>query len=227
MVTLQRSTLILSICGLILLLSACDSRDSTTGNASADLTGIEHPALQRWLSSCASCHGRDGRGNEAQAAPKLTGLPSWYLGRQLQHFQSGVRGAHPDDSEGQRMAASLAGMSPSELEQIAELVTLLPDQAPQPTLSGRLARGKDYHTNLCSACHGSRGQGNSALQAPSLVALNDWYLVAQYEKFRDGRRGTHPDDRYGAQMHRFAPAVKESAIIQDIAHYVSTLAGQP
>ena len=56
---------------------------------------------------CATCHGADGAGNQAQNAPPLTHQQDWYLLTQLKHFKGGVRGANPKDSTG----AVMRGMS--------------------------------------------------------------------------------------------------------------------
>lgn len=52
----------------------------------------------------------------------------------------------------------------------------------------------------CAGCHGVNGEGNAALQAPALVNLDVKYLRRQLDNFRNGRRGSHPDDTLGAQM---------------------------
>ena len=54
--------------------------------------------------NCAICHGKDGRGIWSQNAPRAAGMSDWYLHRQLNDFQSGVRGSHPRDSFGQQMS---------------------------------------------------------------------------------------------------------------------------
>lgn len=64
--------------------------------------------------ACAACHGVNGEGNEMLSAPGLTQKDDWYLFRQLKLFQSGYRGAHPDDQIGQQMRA---GISSIETEQ--------------------------------------------------------------------------------------------------------------
>ena len=48
---------------------------------------------------------------------------------------------------------------------------------PAPTVSGDVAHGSSS-TN-CATCHGAKGEGNPALQAPALAARSDWYLVTQ------------------------------------------------
>lgn len=57
-------------------------------------------------STCAACHGVDGRGNEALGSPDLTIPNDWYLVTQLKNFRSGARGSHPSDIYGMQMRAS-------------------------------------------------------------------------------------------------------------------------
>jgi cytochrome c oxidase subunit 2 len=57
-------------------------------------------------STCAACHGIDGKGNEALGSPDLTIANDWYLVTQLQNFRSGARGSHPSDIYGMQMRAS-------------------------------------------------------------------------------------------------------------------------
>lgn len=52
---------------------------------------------------CAYCHGKDGQGIFAMNAPRLAGMTDWYLKRQIENFQSGVRGGHPEDYYGMQM----------------------------------------------------------------------------------------------------------------------------
>jgi len=60
---------------------------------------------------CAACHGADGKGNEQLGGPRLAGQDDWYLVRQIQGYQKGLRGYDPKDTFGQQMkpmAATLA-----------------------------------------------------------------------------------------------------------------------
>lgn len=52
---------------------------------------------------CSQCHGLDGMGLERVGTPRLAGQKPYYLKRQLQNFQKGIRGKHPDDEKGQMM----------------------------------------------------------------------------------------------------------------------------
>ena len=53
--------------------------------------------------TCAACHGDDGKGIEVLSAPRLAGIPDWYLQRQIGNFKKGVRGTHADDIFGRQM----------------------------------------------------------------------------------------------------------------------------
>jgi len=53
--------------------------------------------------NCAYCHGEDGQGNFAMNAPKLAGQHAWYLKRQINAYQQGVRGTHSADLYGKQM----------------------------------------------------------------------------------------------------------------------------
>ena len=52
---------------------------------------------------CAACHGDDGRGIEVLSAPRVAGIPDWYLQRQIKNFDTDIRGTHADDIFGRQM----------------------------------------------------------------------------------------------------------------------------
>lgn len=52
---------------------------------------------------CIDCHRYNASGEETFFSPPLTGLPDWYLKRQIENFRSGLRGALPEDERGQKM----------------------------------------------------------------------------------------------------------------------------
>ena len=201
-----------------------DSTDSSATSSAMTVSLSGSPSAQIWQGQCAACHGVAGEGNRALGAPALTQLSSDYLSRQLSHFVNGVRGAHPDDDAGKRMALSVANVSESDIPDLATLITTeLPPALPTTTISGDAARGEDYYVNICSACHSGNGQGNDALGAPALAGLNDWYLKSSYQSYLDGVRGSHPDDFYGAQMARLAPALAKGDDIDDVIAFITTL----
>lgn len=75
----------------------------------------------------------------------------------------------------------------------------------------------------CVACHGAGGEGNPALHAPALAGQLPSYLERQLRQFRDGVRGTHPDDRYGAQMRAMSLTLSD-ATMKELANYLGGLA---
>lgn len=181
------------------------------------VAGREHYA------ACAACHGADGEGNREMNAPQLAGLPAWYLQRQLKHYQEGIRGAHEADTYGRQMAP-MAGVLGSQeaVRDVSAWLASLPSSQVASTVSGDPHRGA-AHYNSCGACHGSRAQGNEALQAPGLAGLQDWYIRQQLENFRKGVRGGHSDDRYGQQMVLMARSLQNEQSIDDLLSYLNTL----
>jgi cytochrome c oxidase subunit 2 len=78
---------------------------------------------------------------------------------------------------------------------------------------------------VCTACHGANGEGNPALNAPRLAGQPAWYVARQIHHFRDGIRGAHEGDVYGAQMRAFAAMLPDDAAIRNVAAYVESLPG--
>jgi len=62
---------------------------------------------------CAACHGPAAMGVQALGGPRLAGQDDWYLVRQMQAYQKGLRGFHPQDTFGQQMTP-MAATLPTE-----------------------------------------------------------------------------------------------------------------
>ena len=220
---MRRLAILLALFGCLVSCGG-DSTDSLATSSAMTVSLPGSPSAEIWQGQCAACHGAAGEGNRALGAPALTQLSTDYLARQLRHFVSGVRGAHPDDDAGKRMALSVANLSESDIPDLTALITTeLPPSQPAATITGDAARGEDYYVNICSACHSGNGQGNDALGAPALAGVNDWYLKSSYQSYLDGLRGSHPDDFYGAQMARLAPALAKGDDIDDVIAFITTL----
>ena len=168
------------------------------------------------LSACADCHGIALAGEQVTGAPNLTVLPSWYVERQLQNYQRGLRGgaggpgtseAHALDGDGIAAAAALAAS--------------LPIRTAAPTLDGDAEQGSGLY-RTCATCHGELGQGNQSLNAPPLAGQNDWYLVRQLESYQAGRRGGVPGDIWGAQMRASTAVLGDEDAVRDVVAYIST-----
>ena len=172
---------------------------------------------------CASCHGFKGEGNQLVNAPAIAGLDAWYLERQVRNFQAGVRGHADDDQPAKTMAQMTQGLTTDRA--IADLIAYidtLPAAAPAKTLDGNDAKGRMAYAT-CAACHGADAKGNEALNAPALVGLDDWYQLAQLEKFHDGRRGAMAADTYGQQMAPMARMLADEQAMKDVIAYIQTL----
>ena len=211
---------------LVGLLSSCGEVPPETSRAGSPVTTgtTDSVGMRVWKTQCAACHGVNGEGIQALGAPALTQLPTNYLTRQLSYFMGGVRGAHPDDTAGRSMAISVSNLSENDISDLTTLMSKeLPPAFPKRTIRGNIKRGEDYYINLCSSCHGGDALGNKALHAPPLAGVNDWYLRNQYQAFLKGLRGRHPDDPYGAQMARLAPALSNSDDIDDVISYLASL----
>ena len=172
---------------------------------------------------CGSCHGQQGEGNIAMNAPRLAGLPEWYLERQLHYYKIGARGAHKDYTYGQQMAPMAAVLADdAAVRNVSAYIAGLEQQPGSNTLGGDAVAGASHYTS-CGACHGVEAQGNYALQAPRLAGMDDWYLKRQLENFRSGIRGTHEEDNYGHQMVLMARSLQNEQSIDDLMAYLATL----
>jgi len=76
---------------------------------------------------------------------------------------------------------------------------------------------------ICVTCHGENGQGNPSLNSPRLTGQGKWYLIRQIKNFKDGIRGTHSKDQYGAQMKPMVVSLTNEQAVRDVATYISTL----
>jgi cytochrome c oxidase subunit 2 len=173
--------------------------------------------------TCAACHGAQAEGNVALNAPKLTGQGTWYVKRQLHQFKAGARGAGEKDTFG-RMMAPMAATLPDQaaIDNVAAYIGTLADRPAPKTVNGDARRGKQRF-EICGTCHGAKGQGVEAMNAPRLSGMSDWYMVTQLKNFRDGVRGSHPRDLYGAQMALMAAMLRDERTIADLVAYISTL----
>ncbi len=174
---------------------------------------------------CTVCHGAQLMGNSNIKAPRLSGMESWYVEKQLEAFRKGWRGKHESDVAGIDMQPMAASLTPEQIKEVAAFVSSTRSDAPPSTIEGDADKGRS-HYSTCAACHGVNGEGNVALGSPALTGLNDWYLITQLEHFRDGARGGAPGDTYGMQMRASARLLSDDEAIRDVVAYISTLQDQ-
>ena len=197
------------------LLTGCEPEAQPDQAAVAAATGA--------YKTCAACHGVAGEGNLALNAPTLVNLDGDYLARQLANFRDGKRGTAAEDVHGAVMAAQAASLTDADIEAIVAQVDGFDEVMPAATFEADIANGKDYYAMVCGACHGPEAVGNPNLNAPSLRGIDDWYLVRQYEAFRAGWRGTHPEDVPGQQMRRMSEILKDEEAVRNVSAYLQSL----
>lgn len=193
-----------------------------TGCQTAPAATVDH-GQELYGNYCQQCHQADAVGWQEVGAPSIAGLPEWYILEQLGKFQKGIRGAHHDDAEGQRMRP-LSRTVDDEIDSraVAMYISSLPPHPPAATVQGDAAKGAQLFAT-CSACHGPEGKGNEQLGAPSLLVQPDWYLVRQLGKFKAGIRGAHPQDTRGQQMRPMAMTLADDQAVHDVIAHVNTL----
>lgn len=182
---------------------------------------------ERLFAQCIACHGAKGEGSAAAQAPALAGQDSDYIIRQLNHFKAGVRGAVPSDVLGGQMRAMTAVLnSDQSIADVASYIASLSPVAITVKAEGDLRNGNNVYQGNCGSCHGGKGQGNSALNSPRLAGLDRDYLRRQFDHFRDGLRGGHPDDRFGRQMSMMAKSLSSEKDLDDVIAYIHSQANQ-
>jgi cytochrome c oxidase subunit 2 len=178
-------------------------------------------------SICTACHGPNAEGNAALNAPANAGQDPWYMTRQLKNFRVGIRGAHSDDTFGAQMRPMAMMLADeNDIADVVAYLASLPMPEPPETVEGDIEAGrKAYET--CIPCHGEFGQGAQSLDAPRLSNQHDWYLVRQLDNFKEGVRGTHQNDIYGAQMRIMAQMLETDEQVRAVAAYIATIDYRP
>ena len=186
-------------------------------------TPVDAAAGEALYAVCAACHGAQAEGNPALNAPKLSGQGDWYLQRQLRQFKNGGRGAHEKDTFG-KMMAPMAATLPDDaaINNVVAYIKTLPDTPAPATVKGNAKNGSEPFVT-CAACHGPKGQGIQATNAPRLKGMSDWYMVTQLKNFRHGIRGTDKKDTYGAQMSLIAAMLNSDEAAADVVAYIESL----
>ncbi|MDT8429256.1 MAG: c-type cytochrome [Pseudomonadales bacterium] len=89
------------------------------------------------------------------------------------------------------------------------------------TLSSHAAEEPLMDPRFCQTCHGVDGIGNEGIQAPRIAGMEPWYLKRQLHSFKDGLRGTHPQDIEGMEMQPMA-AILSDAEIDEVTRWVGS-----
>jgi cytochrome c553 len=187
-----------------------------SGVPSAPLPQQLPPVVQ----TCVPCHGSEGEGKPEAGFPRIAGQSAQYLAKQLESYADGsrldptmepiARGLSPElrttvafhyaqlDAPG---AARPSGFTASWAERGRVLATI-----------GDLERG----VQACVNCHGPGGIGQPPA-TPYLAGLDDGYLRASLNAWREGRRKNDA----GQQMATVAKALSPEDVAA-VARYYSS-----
>ncbi len=176
-----------------------------------------------FLKECASCHGDKAQGDRSKDAPRLADRPVWELLWQLDRFLKNERPTSDKDVSGHAMKNALGNVKDgATVKAVVEFLGALKTPALSENHSGDAKRGENLYA-LCSACHGTKGEGNESLKAPRLAGVEAWYLTAQLNKFRSGHRGNSPGDALGYPMALMAQQLADEKAVQDVVAYIRGL----
>lgn len=174
--------------------------------------------------ACHTCHGLNGGGDGA-LVPRIAGLNSGYLVRQMIFFAEGQR-QHP------QMSWLSARLDSEERLAVSQYYANMPIPDPDP-LDRRIALATDRQCDFaeaaliyqegiperglqaCAACHGPQATGLGAGN-PSLVGQSSLYLAEQLRAWRQGRRYGDPLQL----MHEAASNLREEEI-KPLADYIA------
>ena len=181
-------------------------------------------------SECASCHGREAKGNNAVGAPNLTDKDWLYGSGQVSDIERvvsyGIR-AHNPKTWNMAVMPALAspnpggekGLQPLSPGDIGDVVEYIEQAGHHPYDPAAAARGYAIYSTrgACYDCHGSDAQGDAAIGAPNLT--DDVWL------YGDGSRASI--FRSIAHGHQgICPAwfkILQPAAIREVAVYVHSL----
>ena len=172
---------------------------------------------------CMACHGAQAEGNKMFNSPRLAGQEPWYIKSQLLKFRHDIRGADAKDAFGMQMAPMAKILADEKaIDNIIAYIGTLQPTAPVDRSAGEAEKGQVIYAT-CATCHGVRGEGNPAQKAPRLVGQHAWYIKRQLKNFKEGVRGSHPEDIEGKLMVPMSQLLTNDQAIEDITAYIQSL----
>ena len=171
---------------------------------------------------CIACHGEKGAGAVSENSPAIAGLDKQYVKRQLENYKSGARGTAKQDISGGIMRAIATSLTDEKIHDVSSYVGSMPSPILTDSITGDIEAGRRLY-GTCAACHGSDAKGLQALNAPSLVLQQDWYLVTQLNNFKNGLRAYESNDVFGRQMQPMALILVDDGAINDVVAFIGTL----
>ena len=170
-------------------------------------------ALQTKVVACQACHGVDGHARLA-AVPHLAGQPRLFIENRLVMMREGL-------SVVPQMAGLLDGLTDAQLTALSQHYAALPLQTVRATRNAaRAARGAALSQRaLCGSCHLSDYSGRE--QIPRLSGQREDYLLQSMRDFAAGRTAGRDTLMSNALLGL------SDADLQDLAHYLATVAATP
>jgi cytochrome c oxidase subunit 2 len=224
---IKTHSLILLILSLSVITSCTNTNkpeDKTTTEAKPEVLKGDALKGKDLFTTCIACHGNNAQGMQVLNAPNLVAQDAWYLQRQLANFKARIRGAHADDIYGAQMAPMAQTLADEQaIVDVVAYIKTLSATANEQTIKGDIVKGEDYYNMACGSCHGTKAAGNESLNSPKLTGINDWYLQRQVLNFKKGIRGSHADDKFGAQMKQIAGTTEEGQMLNDIIAYIQSV----
>ena len=203
-----------------LSLAACAAVDTTSAerfSATGEVIALSGASAGA-ANACFTCHGLDGAGDGA-GTPRLAGLDSGYLERQLNAYADGRR-------DHLQMAWIAQRLGPTERRAVASHYAGLPFAGTSRRAGPggeQLYRRGDAVRGIpaCASCHGGNGEGIGPANPP-LAGQPAHYIAGQLDAWRQSRRRNDPDDVMLAISQRLSPAERAA-----VARYASALPGGP
>ena len=159
-------------------------------------------------------------------APSIAGRPAWYVERQLANFRHGRRGMKSQDVQGALMASIAKVLVPEQMKAVAEVVSKMPFVAPTQSVALKdpnVEEGRFIFMDRCAQCHRFNATGEMTFGSPPLIGLQDWYLLAQIGKFKNGWRGVDPTDPNGTKMQQSSGFIESEQAKHDVVAFILSL----
>jgi len=119
------------------------------------------------------------------------------------------------------------GLSDEDIAAVANYLAALSPPPVEPLEGADPENGSDYYQGNCGACHGPDAHGSPGFNAPALAWLDADYLERQFDNFRRGARGAHPEDTYGRQMKMMSTTLPDDEqTLADIIAFMHSQAPQ-
>ncbi|WP_449284207.1 c-type cytochrome [Luteimonas qiangzhengi] len=187
-------------------------------------------------STCAACHGMDGKATVRDIYPSMGGQSERYMAHQLALFKAGERMSpimqpFADMLSGQEMrdvGAYYALQEPDSGLADDSVVEAGPYAGEKfYEIGEKLFVGGDFDRGIpaCMACHGPAGAGNPGPAYPQVAGQPSWYAVQRLQAYRDGSTRPQEPALFNIMSEIASDLTDEE--IQALASYMEGLHARP